>query len=122
MYDIDDMVLVGRLFLILAAITTTLYPILYSFLPWYRSRLGRAVMLKAVAFCLTIWLKFVLTFFLNDNTRELLRWVNAGVLIVIGVATSTMTYEMYIIQRDAIKKSKQEEQNGEQDGSKHPVQ
>lgn len=110
MYNIDDMVIVGRLFLIIAVIATTSYPILYSFLPWHRSRLGRAMMLKAVAFAVTMWLKLTLTFFLNDSTREILLWVNAFALILIGLATFTMTYELWTIIRKQVKEGRK---NGE---------
>lgn len=108
MYDIENMVVVGRLFLIIAVIATTAFPVMYSFSPWYRSRLGRAVMVKAVAFCLTIWLKVVTTFFLNEDTRPVILWVNAFALILIGMATFTMTYELFLLQRKQLREKKED--------------
>lgn len=102
-YDVDNMVVVGRLFLVLAAVMTTAYPVIYSLMPWYKSRLGRAMMLKAIAFNMLLWLKVILTFFLNDHTRTFLLWFNAITLILIGIATSLMTFELLRVQRKQIR-------------------
>lgn len=117
MYDVDDMIFVGRLFLILALVMTTAYPVIYSLMPWYKSRLGRAMMLKAVAFNMLIWLKVILTFFLNDNTRMFMLWFNAIVLILIGIATSLMTYELLQVQRKQIRDWKAKNEHSEEQRS-----
>lgn len=98
--DMELAVIVGRLILIVAALTVTSFPVLYAFSPWYRRPLGRAVMLQAVTLMLAIWLKFTLTFFLADGPRGFLLWTNVFVLIMITIATGALTYLLWHIRRD----------------------
>lgn len=105
--DMELAVIIGRILLIIATITTTSFPVLYLFSPWYKKRLGQAFMLQAVTLMAAIWLKFILTFFLAEGPRQLLLWANVGILAAIAVATSSLTYLLWNIQRDA--KSKQKE-------------
>jgi hypothetical protein len=104
--DMELAVIIGRLLLILAAITVTSFPVLYAFSPWYSRPLGWAVMLQAVTLMLAIWLKFTLTFFLADGPRGFLLWTNVFVLSLIAIATSTLTYLLWGIRREAKKKEK----------------
>lgn len=102
--DMELVVILGRLFLIIATISVTSFPVLYAFSPWYRAPLGRAVMLQAVTLAFAIWLKFVLTFFLAEGPRGLLLWTNVIVLAMIAIATSALTYLLWHIRRNAKKK------------------
>jgi hypothetical protein len=55
MRDVETLRALSRVLLILTAICVTLFPVLYAvFSPWYRSKLGIAVMLQSVAIALTI--------------------------------------------------------------------
>ena len=99
--DMELAVIIGRLVLIVATLTTTSFPVLYAFSPWYRAPLGRAIMMQAVTLALAIWLKFVLTFFLADGPRGFLLWTNVVVLVLITIATSALTYLLWKIRRNA---------------------
>jgi hypothetical protein len=56
-------------------------------------------MMQAVTLMLAIWLKFVLTFFLEDGPRAFLLWTNVIVLFMITLATSALTYLLWKIRR-----------------------
>jgi len=102
-------VILGRLFLIFATITTTSFPVLYLFSPWYKTPLGRAFMLESVTLALAIWLKFTLTFFLAEGPRGFLLWTNVVILVLITIATSGLTYLLWGILRDVRKAAKEYE-------------
>lgn len=105
--DMELAVIIGRLVLMLAVVTTTSFPVLYAFSPWYNSSLGRAIMMQAATLALAIWLKFVLTFFLADGPRGFLLWTNVTVLVLITVSTSALTYLLWKIRRDAKREQKE---------------
>lgn len=53
--DVQTVLQVSRIFLAITAICVTLFPLLYGLLsPWYKSHLGRAVLLQSVAIALAI--------------------------------------------------------------------
>jgi hypothetical protein len=55
MRDVETLRAVMRVMLVVTAICVMLFPALYaSFSPWYRSRLGIAVMLQSLSIALTI--------------------------------------------------------------------
>lgn len=103
--DMETVVIIGRLALIVAFITTTSFPFLYWFSPWYRSRLGQAVMLQSATLALVVWLKTALTFFLINGPRTLFLWVNVVVLVMIAIASTTLTY----LQWKLLRKNKSKE-------------
>jgi hypothetical protein len=92
-------IFIGRVLLVIAAITTTSFPILYSRVAWYRSILGQALMLLASTLAAAILLKLFLTFFSHSPAREVLLWVNVGTLLLIIISTSTLTYLQWSIRR-----------------------
>lgn len=102
--DMDVLVIFGRIFLILATLTATAFPVLYSFSPWYKTPLGRAIMFQAATLALVVWLKFVLTFFLEDGTRSVLLWLNVIILAMVWVITSRLTYLLWRIRKEATRK------------------
>lgn len=105
--DMELAVFVGRVLLVIAVLTTTFFPFLYAFSPWYKSKLGQAVMLQAVTLALAVWIKFVLTFFLEEGPRTLLLWINVAVLAFIVIATAIKSYVLFTIRRDVKRKIKE---------------
>lgn len=108
--DMELPVLLGRILLIIAFFTVTSFPVLYAFSPWYKRPLGRAVMMQAMTLALAIWLKFFLTFFLVNGPRTFLLWTNVVVLALIITATSSLTYQLWVIRRTAKRKAIEDEQ------------
>lgn len=103
--DMELVVILGRLILIVALITTTSFPVLYAFAPWYKAPLGRAVMAQSATLALAVILKFILTFFLAEGPRTALLWTNVIVLILITISTSSLTYLLWQIRRKAKRKA-----------------
>lgn len=99
MYGLDPVIFIGRVLLVVAAITTTAFPILYSFSPWYKSTLGQAMMVQAVTLALAIQLKMFLTFFAHSEARDTLLWINVATLVMIIIATSALTYLQWVLPR-----------------------
>lgn len=71
------------------AITATAFPFLYAFSPWYKTALGRAMMLQGVAFAAVMDLRFV--FSIWDPGREVYLWVSVITLALVAAATTTLT-------------------------------
>jgi hypothetical protein len=99
--DMETAVIVGRILLIVATITTTSFPVLYAFSPWHKRPLGRAFMLEALTVAFAIWLKFILTFFLADGPRTILLWMNVIILGLIIIFTSALTILLWRIRSAA---------------------
>lgn len=79
--------------LVIASVCTTLFPILYSFSPWYKSWLGRALMLQAVAFSIT--LDLTLVFYLVQGEPDIVRlYAYCISFSFIAGATAFLTYKM----------------------------
>lgn len=98
-YGLEPVIFIGRVLLVIAAITTTAFPILYSRVTWYKSLLGMAMMLLATTLSATVLLKLVLTFFSHSPARNTLLWINVATLLLIIVATSTLTYLQWSFRR-----------------------
>ena len=103
--DMELVIILGRVILILAIFTTTSFPVLYAFAPWYKAPLGRAVMAQSITLAAAIWLKFILTFFLAEGPRTFLLWMNVVFLVLITITTSSLTYLLWQIRRNAKRKA-----------------
>ena len=105
-YGLEVPIFIGRVFLVCAAVTTTAFPILYAFLPWYHSFLGRVVMTQAVTIALAIDLKFVLTVFTDPENRAALLWVNVGIVLAIALTSGLLCYILISIRLENRRKRK----------------
>lgn len=88
--DVQTVLYWSRVFLIIAAISVTAFPLLYAFSPWYRSRLGRAVMLQSVSVALAVDLSAIFQFKEITNLHVVLM-INIGVLAFISVTSLYLT-------------------------------
>ena len=88
---LSDGVLVSLIF---AAITTTSFPILYSFSPWYKSHLGRAFMAQAIAFSVAIDLTLLFKFWLPKDLDSKLM-ITIAAFMLVGIASLGLTAMMY---------------------------
>ena len=87
MGDLQTIMNIGKVVLVIAAITTTLFPTLYAFVPWWRSLLGRSMMAQSLALGLILDLSVVFQFFLTPSSRLVILWLNIGILAVIAVSS-----------------------------------
>lgn len=80
--------------LIIAAITTTAFPVLYAFSPWYKSKLGRIVMAQSLAFAVAIDMTTIFQFWVPSSMRLIL-WLNALVFSSIAAASTALTWKLW---------------------------
>ena len=91
MGDLQTAMNVGKVVLVIAAITTTLFPILYAFAPWWRSFLGRSVMAQSLALGIILDLSVLFQFFLTPSSLLFITWLNIVILVVIAVTSGCLS-------------------------------
>lgn len=89
--DAHTLLIVIRVVLAIAAIATTIFPVLYFFSPWWRSHLGRAVMLEALSVAFAIDITAYAQFFRTTNNIWVIFWVNLSFLVFISLASLYLT-------------------------------
>lgn len=94
MSEIETLERVTLVFLWIAAVCTTSFPILYAFSPWYRTPLGRVVMLQAGAFALALDVTLLHNYWIPEDQFHIFL-INAAVFGVIALATGSMTYLLW---------------------------
>lgn len=88
--DVDSVLYWSRVFLIIASICVTAFPILYAFSPWYRSRLGWAVMLQSLSVALAVDISAIVNF-KEITSLALILLINVGILAFISVTSLYLT-------------------------------
>ena len=94
MADIDTLREVFKWTFFVAAFFATAFPILYLFAPWYRTWLGRILVLHGFAFALALDLTLVLRYWWDPSTETILR-VEIIVFGLIAFANALMTYWLW---------------------------
>lgn len=91
--DIENLMHVLHFFLWVAAVCATIFPIAYAIVPWFRSALGRALMLQSVSLALALDVTLFFQYW-NPYPEHILIafWVNVVVFGMIAVATSYLTF------------------------------
>lgn len=79
----------------IAALCTTAFPLLYLFSAWQGSKLGRVVMLQAVAFALAMDVTLLFQYW-TPSSPMVIFWINAFVLSLIAVASASLTVMMWV--------------------------
>jgi hypothetical protein len=92
--DVDVLTNWIRACLVLAAIFTTAFPILYLFSPWYSTKLGRLLMLQAVSFALAIDITLLFTYWFPSNIL-INFWIEAAVFFLIACSTGALTFMLW---------------------------
>lgn len=69
-------------FLAIATIVQTLFVVIYGTRPWWRARVGRALMLKSTALCVVLWLSLVNSFYIYENEEP----IGAAAILAVAVA------------------------------------
>jgi hypothetical protein len=76
---------------VIAAIGATAVPILYSFLPWRKSRIGSAFMLKAISFAAAMDMTVLFAFWQPEDILVMF-WVEALVFTAIAISTTRLVW------------------------------
>lgn len=79
-----------RIALLVAAICTTSFPLLYGFFRWWRRPIGRLLMMQAASFAIAVDLSAVLAFGF-PKTPIMRFWVDAVVLTLIAGSSAMLT-------------------------------
>jgi hypothetical protein len=92
--DIEALQTLTTIFIWIAAVCTTSFPLLYAFSPWYKTPLGRVVMLQAGAFALAIDVTLIARYWTSPDDLTMFL-INNLVFGVIALATASMTYLLW---------------------------
>ena len=89
--DLETVRHISDVTLVVTAICATAFPVLYVPSPWYKSHLGRAVMIQSasLAFAIDITLVFRVWRFTDDLTTLLM--INIVLLALISIGTTYLT-------------------------------
>lgn len=93
-HDIDTLTHWTNIFIWIAAICATSFPILYMFSPWYKTQIGKVMMLQSAAFALAIDVT-LLSRYWRPKDVVILFWMNAVVFGLLAFATASMTYLLW---------------------------
>lgn len=82
--------------LVFTAICTTAFPALYAFSPWYRSTLGRMIMLRGIALAMLIDLTLLFKFWIPESDI-LLFAMSLGAFGLVAVSSLSLTFELWVL-------------------------
>lgn len=92
--EIETMIFWIRTCLVIAAICTTAFPVLYAFSPWYNSWLGRTLMLQTLSFAVTIDLTVIFLFWPPENVMVRI-WINLAAFTLIAFSSAALTFVLW---------------------------
>lgn len=84
--------------LILAAIFTTLFPVLYSFFPWTSTLLGKLLMFQGISFALAVDTTLLFQFWVPSHIMVIF-WINAIVYTMLAASTALMSWKLWQLDR-----------------------
>ena len=89
--DVDTLVRYLLVMVVIAAISSTAVPVLYSFGPWRTRKLGRLFMLQAISFSLALNMTVLFQFW---HPKDILWvfWIECVVFTMIAVSTSALAW------------------------------
>lgn len=96
--------------LIVAAICTTAFPVLYAFSPWYSRLLGRLVMLQAVVLAAMVDLTLLFQFWHIKNVLVAF-WINAIMFSLVAVSSAALTLMLLKLRYNYKKELKMADEN-----------
>ena len=94
MAEQDTLTRIVLSFISLAAFSSTLFPILYLFSPWYSTVFGRVIMLKAVTIALIVDLTFVFQIWPINNVI-VITVINCIAFGLVAISTSLMVWLLW---------------------------
>ena len=92
--EIDTLRTIIGVFLWIAAISTTSFPVLYSFSGWKKTYLGRILMMQAIAFAFAVNLT-LLTHYWTPFNLQVRLWFFIFAFGFIAVSTACLTYLLW---------------------------
>lgn len=96
------------IFLWVAAVCTTIFPVLWAFSRWWSTLLGRLLMLEGVALALAVDLTLAFQYIeVTPDDLLLIFWLNAIVFGLIALASVLLTFTM--IRMNYIRRKRKKE-------------
>ncbi len=93
--DIQTVIHIIRIFLVITAVCVTSFPLLYLFSPWYRSNLGRAMMIQSVSVAFAVDISVVRSYWATEWSLTAILIVNVLTLSFISVASLFLTLMLF---------------------------
>lgn len=88
--DLANLIHWLRVSLIVAAISTTLFPLLYFLTRWYRSVIGRVLMLQSISFAAAVDVTVVFQYW-RPHSILLQFWIEVVIFSFIALASAALT-------------------------------
>lgn len=104
-HDIHVLTTWIHIVVVIAAICTTVVPVLYSFFPWRTRRIGQVFMLQAVSFAVAMDLTALFSYW-HPSDILVVFWVDAFILTAISVSTAAFAVLILKMNYDASRKGK----------------
>lgn len=115
--DIQTVLEISRIFLIIAAVCTTIFPILYLFSPWYKSHLGRAVMIQSVSIAAALDISVVFNYVEAPSDLRAILFIN---VVVLSLIASAAVYLSIMLIHYNFNRNEEKIQDGERDAGPTP--
>jgi len=92
-HDIHTLIQILRAVLIVAAVSATSFPFVYSFFPWRRSLIGRVLMTYAISLAVALDVSCLFAYWRPKNIL-IQFWVDVICFTFIAIASALMTAVM----------------------------
>lgn len=85
----DHLLAIIRVCLIVAAVLTTVFPLIWACFPWYKRVFGRLFMLQSVSFAIVLDFTAVFKFW-TPRSLETAFWIEASVFVLIAMSSASL--------------------------------
>jgi hypothetical protein len=89
--DLETAIGIIKICLVITGVCVTIFPILYAMSPWYRSHLGRAMMIQSLSVAFAIDISVIRSYWLRDIDLTTFFILNVAILAFISVASIYLT-------------------------------
>lgn len=100
-HDIHVLIIWIRTVLVIAVVCSNLFILLYSFSPWYRSNVGRLLMLQSFSLALALDTTLLFRFWNPQKHLLVLFWIQVVELSLIAIAAALLCVMLIVYYRRA---------------------
>lgn len=103
----DRLTAIIQVCLIVAAVFTTAFPIIWALFPWYKRIFGRLLMLQALSFAIVLDFTALFQFWTPTNLLTAF-WIEASIFVLIAISSAALSITLiYLAVKDSKKEKKQ---------------
>ena len=103
--NLEEVRQITMVFLSVAAVSSTVFTVLWAFWPWYSTSMGRIFMLQSVSLSLALDLTLFFRFYFPVDHLYVILFVNFFVFG--GLATSTLLMMLVMLRKNVKKRRKE---------------